>query len=330
MTFALPWLLLGLLALPPLVVAYRRLLRRRERRHTELASLGLVTSAPARPARARHLAPLLLLGALTLLLLSLARPAATVADLRREGTVILAFDVSTSMRADDLAPTRIDAAKAAARAFVQEQPPSVRIGVVAFNDSGVITQAPTTVQADVVAAIDRMTPAGGTSLGQGIFSSLKAAAGGKLTLGEAALDGDLEDADIGYFGSSVVVLLSDGENTAALDPLKLAELASVAGVRIDTVGIGSADGAVVKVDGMSLATTLDEAMLTSIAEATDGTYYPAADETTLAQIYETIDLELTSTPRPTEVTALFTLAALALLLASAAVSLRRTGRVMGV
>jgi Ca-activated chloride channel family protein len=155
MTFTWPAMLVGLLTVPALVLAYRSQLRRRERGRARLAAEGLVPASVARPDPWRHVAPILLLAALTLLLTSLARPAATVAEPRREGTVILAFDVSTSMAAKDLAPTRLEAAKAAARTFVAKQPSTIRLGVVAFGDSAVISQQPTNDRGEVLAAIER-------------------------------------------------------------------------------------------------------------------------------------------------------------------------------
>ena len=199
---------------------------------------------------------------------------------------------------------------------------------MSFGDSAVVLQAPTLVQAEVVAAIDRLTPQGGTSLGQGIFASLKAIAGGKLAITEEQLAGDIESLDIGYFGSSAIVLLSDGEDTSRLDPLALAELAGVAGVKINTVGLGDPAGTTVTVNGFTAATQLDEATLTAIADATGGRYRAAPDEASLADVYGSIDLAMTSTPVHIEISALFAAAALLILVAAASASILRTGRVI--
>jgi Ca-activated chloride channel homolog len=328
MTFAWPWMLLSLAAVPLVVVGYRRLLRRQAVRQEQLAALGMVATGVTRSRRGRNTGPALLLGALTLLLVSLARPEATIAEPRREGTVILAFDVSTSMAATDLSPTRLEAAKAAARTFVSRQPASIRVGVVAFGESGIITQQPTTAQDEVLAAIERLSPQGGTAVGRGILTSLTAIAGRPVLLDDSPSASDLEAADVGYFGSSAVVLLSDGENTAEPDPLALAELASTAGVRIHPIGIGSAEGTVLEVDGFQVATALDERLLRQIAETTDGTYYAAADEKSLAQVYSAIELGWSTEARRLEVTALFAAGAAVLLLAGAMLSLVRSGRVV--
>jgi Ca-activated chloride channel family protein len=328
MSFSWPLMLLTLLVVPVLVAAYRAQLRRRDRARARLAAEGLVAASASAPDRWRHVAPVLLLAALTLLLVSLARPAATVAEPRREGTVVLAFDVSTSMAAKDLAPTRLEAAKAAARAFVAKQPSTIRLGVVAFGDSAVISQQPTDSRAEVLAAIERLTPQGGTALGRGIVSSISAIAGKPISVDETGQDGTAGGDDIGYYGSAAVVLLSDGENTTEPDPLVLAQLASTAGVRIYPIGLGSPQGTVLDVDGFQIATRLDEATLKQIAETTDGTYYAASDTTALSKVYNDIDLAWTARTEEREITSWFAAAAAVLLLLGAGVSVIRSGRVV--
>lgn len=328
MTFEWPVLLLSLLAVPVLVIAYRAQLRRRDERRAQLAAEGLVAASPGGPDRWRHVAPLLLLAALTLLLASLARPSATVAEPRREGTVILAFDVSTSMAAKDLAPTRLDAAKAAARTFVAKQPSSIRLGVVAFGDSAVISQQPTNDRKEVLAAIDRLAPQGGTALGRGIVSAISAIAGKPISVDETGQDGTAGGDELGYYGSAAVVLLSDGENTTDPDPLVLAELASTAGVRIFPIGLGSPQGTVLEVDGFQISTRLDEATLKQIADTTDGTYYAASDTAALSKVYSSIDLTWTARTERREITSWFAAAAAVLLLLGAGASVVRSGRVV--
>jgi Ca-activated chloride channel family protein len=328
MSFEWPTLLLSLLAVPVLVVAYRAQLRRRDQRRAQLAAEGLVAAGAVRPDRWRHVAPVLLLTALTLLLASLARPAATVAEPRREGTVILAFDVSTSMAAKDLSPTRLDAAKVAARAFVAKQPSTIRLGVVAFGDSAVISQQPTNDRTQVLAAIDRLAPQGGTALGRGIVSAISAIAGKPISVDETGQDGTAGGDHLGYYGSSAVVLLSDGENTTEPDPLVLAQLASTAGVRIYPIGLGSPQGTVLEVDGFQIATRLDEATLKQIADTTDGTYYAASDSAALSKVYSAINLTWTARTERREITSWFAALAAAFLLLGAGVSVVRSGRVV--
>jgi Ca-activated chloride channel family protein len=324
-TLGWPWALLGLAAVPPVVLWYRRLLRARSARRAELAALGLVpAAAPAAPWR-RHLPPALLLGCLVLLLAALARPEVSVPLPRRDGTVILAFDVSASMGATDLAPNRLDAAKAAARTFVERQPPTVRIGVVAFSGSGVVTQEVTPDRGVVLAAIERLRPDGATALGRGLQTSLSAIAG-KPVLVDAGPGVEPQGPDLGYHGSAAVVLFSDGENTAEPDPVDVAELASSAGVRVYPVGLGRPEGSVIEVDGFQLATALDEPTLREIAARTDGRYVPAADLQALAAVSDAVELQWTVEAEHIEVTALLAAAAGLLLLLGAGLSLAWFGR----
>ncbi|WP_406829500.1 VWA domain-containing protein [Pedococcus sp. KACC 23699] len=347
MSFTWPWMLLGLVAVPLLVVAYRAQQRRRDARRDGLAAIGLVpvggipgsdrsphaatvsgTAAPRRPRRdrLRHLAPVLMLAALTVLLVSLARPTASVAEPRREGTVVLAFDISTSMAAKDISPTRLEAAKAAARTFVQRQPSDIRIGVVAFGDSALVSQQPTEDRTQVLGAINRLTPQGATAVGRGIVSSLSAIAGKPIEVGSEP--GAADQVEIGYYRSAAIVLLSDGENTTDPDPLEIADLASAAGVKIYTIGVGSTQGTVLQVDGFQISTALDEASLRKISQTTGGTYYAAADSSSLSRVYGSIDLAWTARTQEREVTSWFATAAAVLLLLGAGVSVLRSGRVV--
>lgn len=329
MSFAAPFALLLAATVPALVVWYVRVNRRRSERAMRLAAEALVVTGPAAARRRRRHIPFALFAtALAALVVSVARPQVDLTKPRREGTVVLAFDVSNSMRADDVKPTRLAAAKDAATAFVRAQPSAVRIGVVAFGEGATIVQAPTTNRSDVLDAIGRLSPGGGTSVAQGLFTSLSAIAGGPLTVDPDALESDIEDVDIGYFGGTAVVLLSDGENTDRLDPSAVAELASAAGVKVHPVGIGTPDGAVVEIDGFQVATSLDADTLKEVADVTDGTYRHAVDAAELRQVYESIELRFTTVVQPTEVTALFAAAGLALVVAAVALSLLWNGRVI--
>jgi len=326
MTVMWPWMLLALAAVPAVVWWYRRLLRARAARRAELAALGLAGSGTAHTGLRRHGPAALLLVALVLLLAALARPQATVPEPRREGTVILAVDVSGSMAATDLAPSRIEAAKAAARAFVERQPPTVRLGVVAFSGSGVVTQEVTTDRAVVLAAIDRLAPEGGTALGRGLQTALGAIVGQPVLVDTTGGSVEPQGPDLGYHGSAAVVLLTDGENTDSPDPLEVADIASSAGVAVYPVGLGRPEGTVVEVDGFQVATALDESMLREIAERTDGRYVPAPDERALAAVADAVDPAWTVRIEHVEVTALFAAAAALCLLAGVALSLAWSGR----
>jgi Ca-activated chloride channel homolog len=308
MSFIWPSVLpLVLVGVPVAIAAYLAILRRREQRAAELAAQGFVPTASSRRARGlRHIPFAFFMAALVFVLVGAARPQMRISVPHREGTVILAFDVSNSMLAKDLEPSRMEAAKVAARAFVENQPSSVKVGVVAFSDGGLVTLPPTNAQADVLSAIDRLQPSGATSLGQGMFTALNAIAGKPITVDPTALEGNIDDIDVPYLGSAAVILLSDGENTANPDPLDVAELAAVAGVHVYPVGIGSPEGTVVEIEGFNVATALDEDLLEQIASVTDGTYFHADDAASLTRIYDNIDLKLTSEPKTTEVTGVLT------------------------
>ena len=312
MTFIWPWMLLSLLVLPLLAVWYGQLRRQRQQAVVRLGPLGVVQSQTGQAVgRRRHVPPLLFGLGVGTLLFGLARPEMPVSLPRVEGTVILAFDVSSSMLADDLQPTRLDAAKTAVRAFAENQPSTIQLGVVAFSNGGLVVQPPTNVAEDVVATVDRLSPAGGTSLGQGIFTALSAIAGKPLAIDEAALAEGTGTFELPDYSSAVILLLTDGENSEAPDPLAVAQVAANAGVRIYPIGIGTAEGSVLEIDGFSVVTQLNEPLLEEIASVTNGRYYHATDAETLADIYQNVDLQLTVAGEKMEVTAL--LAAVGLL-----------------
>ena len=328
MSFIWPLMLFSLLLVPLLVGLYFWLLQRQRQAAVELGPLGVLQNSTGREIGARrHIPPIIFLIGLILLLLALARPEMNIRLPRVEGTVILAFDVSNSMKADDLEPTRMEAAKAAARAFVENQPRTILIGVVAFGSGGLVVQPPTADQAAVLATIDRLSPQGGTSLGQGIYSSLNAIANEALAIEEAAFEEGPETDQIGPFPAAVVVLLSDGENTEPPDPLEIAQLAAEAGVRIFPVGIGSPEGTVLQIDGFNILTQLNETPLQEIASLTNGSYYNAEDEESLQEIYETIDLQLTVRAEKMEITSIVAGISILLFLIGGALSLFWFGRV---
>jgi len=247
---------------------------------------------------------------------------------RVEGTVILAFDVSGSMAADDLKPTRMEAAKAAARAFVQNQPSTVQIGVVSFSDAGFAVQPPTDDQNLIFAAINRLTVQSGTSLGRGIEAALKvisAVTDPPLTLSDR---GPTETptptptpVPKGTYIPAAIVLITDGENTTSPDPLEAAQAASDRGVRIHTVGIGSTEGAMLDIDGFTIRSRLDEETLQQISQITDGTYYNAKSEAELQAIYDNLNPQLIIKPQKMEVTSLFAGVGILILLVGSTLSL---------
>ncbi|MGA2111049.1 MAG: VWA domain-containing protein [Anaerolineales bacterium] len=331
MSFLWPGLLFLLILIPLGIVLYWR----RQRQRARLAAgYGGLEFAPGSAAGSlgfrRHIPPALFLAGLAILTIGLARPEAVLSLPREEGTVILAFDVSGSMAATDIQPTRLEAAKEAAREFVQRQPTSVQIGVVAFSDSAFSVQTPTDDQGAILAAIDRLAPQRGTSVAQGLLASLNVIA---VAAGQAGQNPNLYSnlpptptptatpVPKGTYTSAVIILLSDGENNENPDPLGAAEQAAARGVRIYTVGIGSPEGTTLHINGFTVHTQLDEATLKQISQLTGGTYYNAQSQTDLRTIYENLDRELVLKPEKTEITSLFAGASILLLLIGGALSL---------
>jgi Ca-activated chloride channel family protein len=251
---------------------------------------------------------------------------------RASGTVILAMDVSGSMTATDVVPSRLAAAKKAALSFITAQPDNVDIGVVAFHQGGLEAALPTADHASASAAVRRLKAAGGTSLGDAILASLSAITHKTVTFGRNG-----SAPNIGFWPSATIVLLSDGQNeggaagsSTGTDPgtEAAAAVAEKAGVHIDTVGVGTATGTTVVVDGYHLFTALDTAALKSISQATGGTYHPASDAGELDGIASSINLRLTVTSQPLSLAGAFIALALVLLAAGAVLTVTRTGRVV--
>src|SRR6266498_3758249 len=246
MKFIWPALLLTLLCVPLLVLLYLRLQARRRQAVTRYGSMGLIQDARGSGMGVRrHVPALIFLAGISILLFSLARPQATVSVPKIDGTVILTFDVSGSMVANDLPPTRMEAAKAAAKQFVEKQPTGISIGVVAFSDGGISVQAPTDNREETLTTIERLVPRRGTSVGNGILVALNTIAvdaGDPPILNSNGPSSDPTPAPApqGWYPSAVVVLLTDGENNQSPDPVAAADLAADLGVRVYTVGIGSA------------------------------------------------------------------------------------------
>ena len=328
MTFIWPWMLFSLGVTPMLIGFYVYLLGRREHVQANLGPLGMVQdSSGYRIGHQRHIPVFCSIFGITILLFGLARPEMPISVPRMQGTVILAFDVSNSMFAEDFEPTRMEAAKTAARSFVEDQPDTILIGVVAFSNGGLVVQPPTNEQAAILAAIDRLEPQGATSLGQGIFTSLNAIAGEALLIDLETLEEGSPPIDISLSTSSVIVMLTDGENTSELDPLQIADLAAQAGVRIYPIGIGSPDGIILEVDGFNVLTQLNEPVLQDIASLTNGEYYAAEDAESLQEIYQAIDLQLTTRGEKMEITALLAGLSLLFFLLGGVLSLIWFGRV---
>ena len=299
MTFQWPELLWLMLAVPALVAAYVMLLRKRRKLALQYASLSLVREANAIQSIRRHIPPLLLLLALALMIAATARPSAVLTLPSQHETVILAMDVSGSMRATDVQPTRLAAAQAAAKAFVAEQSESVRIGVVAFAGTATVAQAPTRNHEDVIAAIDRFQLQRATAIGSAIVVSLATLfpdAG--IDLAALTYGGEgrkpvkpapsFKPVPPGSYASGAIVLLTDGQRTTGPDSIQMARLAAERGVRIYTVGVGTPKGTIVGIEGWSMRVGLDEETLKAVADITRGEYFYAGTAVDLKKIYESL------------------------------------------
>ncbi|MFL6652818.1 MAG: VWA domain-containing protein [Sulfurifustaceae bacterium] len=339
MTFLWPQMLWLLLALPLLVAGYLWLLRRRKKAALAYASLSLVKEALSggRQFR-RHVPPVLFLLALAALLVATARPATVITLPSQKQTIILAMDISGSMRASDVKPSRLEAAQTAAKAFVGNAPRATRLGVVAFAGTASVVQAPTENRDDVVAAIDRLQLQRATAIGSGILVSLTAifpdigVETGALLSGREPSGRSLDDpvhgrapdrrpVAPGSYTSAAIILLTDGQTTMGLNPVEAAKIAADRGVRVYTVGIGTPDGEVIHFEGWSMRVQLDEDTLKRVADLTRAEYFYAGNATDLKKVYETLSTRFVLEKKESEVTALFSAAGALLAIASALLSL---------
>ena len=340
MTFIWPDMLWLLLAVPALVGGYVLLVRRRKKAALRYASLSLVREAlgPGQGWR-RHLPPALFLLSLVSMLLAVARPSALVTLPSHHDTVILAMDVSGSMRATDVLPNRLVASQAAARAFVAEQPRRTRIGVVAFAGTAAVVQAPTSNREEILAAIDRFQVQRATAIGSAILVSLKiifpdiefdlrssdprpdsGQRGTPLASGSEPSRPAFQPVPPGSHESAVIILLTDGRTTTGPDPVESARMAAERGVRVFTVGVGTKEGGTLSYEGWSMRVSLDEEALKAIASTTRAEYYHAGTAADLMKVYQRLNARVVMERKETEVTALFAAAALAFALASALLS----------
>ena len=346
MTFLWPEMLWLLLIVPLLVAGYFYLLRRKQESALRYASLSMVKEAIGAQRFRRHIPPLLFLLALIAMLVAVARPAAVVTLPSQHQTIILAMDVSGSMRAVDVQPNRISAAQAAAKAFVAEQPSNVRIGVVSFAATASVVQTPTHNRDDIIAAIDRFQLQRGTAIGSGIIVSLATIfpdAGidvSSLIYGRYASRGvpldqagkpekpPFKPVPPGSYTSAAIILLTDGQRTTGPDSMEAARMAADRGIRIFTVGIGTTKGETIGYEGWSMRVRLDEDTLKAIADVTRGQYFYAGTSTDLKKVYESLNTRFLLEKKDMEISALFAAAAALTGLVSALLSLLWFNRIL--
>jgi len=350
MTFLWPELLWLLALVPAIVGLYLLLLRRKKKLAVRYASLAMVKDAMGAGQRLRrHVPPLLFLIALTLMIVAIARPAAVVTLPSQHEIIILAMDVSGSMRAVDVQPNRLTAAQEAARAFINDQPQNVRIGIVSFAGTAAVVQPPTENREDLLAAIDRFTLQRGTAVGSGILVSLKTIfpdvefdlgrSNPRLNANDTGRGKPIDPhkpppkegekpAAPGSYQSAAIILLTDGQTTTGPDPVEAARMAADRGVRVYTVGIGTVAGEIIGAEGWSMRVRLDEEALKTIANITRAGYFYAGTATDLKKIYEGMNAKLTLKKQQTEITALVVAAAALFATLAAALSLMWFNRLL--
>jgi Ca-activated chloride channel homolog len=348
MTFLWPEMLLLLLLVPGLIFAYFFLLRRKKQAALRYANLKMVKEALGTSQKfRRHLPPLLFLLALIAMIFAIARPAAVVTLPSQHQTIILAMDVSGSMRATDVQPNRISAAQAAAKAFVAEQPSNVRIGVVAFAGTASVVQAPTQNREDVIAAIDRFQLQRATAIGSGIIVSLatifpeagidvssflygrnSSARGVPIDQASKTDKPAFKPVPPGSYTSAAIILLTDGQRTTGPDSIEAARMAADRGVRVFTVGFGTKNGGSIGFEGWSMRVRLDEETLKAIADITRGEYFFAGTATDLKKVYQSLNSRLVLEKKQTEIGALFSAAAAVIALVSALLSVLWFNRIL--
>jgi Ca-activated chloride channel family protein len=321
MSFASPLVLLALLLLPLLVAWYVRAQGDRRRAASAFATPALLASvAPRRPGWRRH-APMIAFGlAIAILVVAAAKPQRTVAVPVERAAIMLATDVSGSMQATDVRPSRLVAARRAARAFVDDVPAGVNVGVLAFNGRPRVLQSPTPERQDIHAALARLTPSGGTATGEAIVAAIRAL---RTPTGRNR-----------RMPPSAIVLLSDGASTKGKDPVQAAQEARRAKIPVYTVALGTPAGTIrVPRPGGAAGTEVhrvppDAASLAEIARASGGQTFTAVDSKELRQVYERLGSQLSTEKRKRQMTAGFAGGALVLLLIGAGMSLAWFGRLV--
>lgn len=353
MTFFWPQFLWLLLALPLLVAVYVWLLRRKKKLALRYASLTVVREAMGKgQSLRRHIPPLLFLLSIGVMLVAASRPFAIVSLPSQRETIILAMDVSGSMRATDVLPNRLVASQNAAKAFLADLPRSVRVGIVAFAGTASVVQAPTLSREDLNAAIDKFQLQRATAIGNAIIVSLgelfpdagidlESMQTGRERARGTSLDQALKQdrngkqakqeftpVAPGSYTSAAIILLTDGQRTTGIDSLDAAKVAADRGVRVYTVGVGTVEGETIGFEGWSMRVRLDEETLKGIARATQAEYFYAGTAADLKKVYETLSSRLAVEKKETEISGLLALAAAALALLSAALSLLWFNRIL--
>jgi Ca-activated chloride channel family protein len=345
MTFAAPAMLLGLLLIPLAILFYLWAQRRRARYAVSFTNLDLLANLiPKSPAWRRHVPPVFYLLAITGLLLALARPSMVVPVPREEATVVLAMDTSASMRATDVDPTRLDAAKAAARSFVQQLPKGFRVGIVAFSSQPVVLVAPTTDRSAVERAIAALRADGGTAMGDALMrvvdlaEEVRRGAGASPSPSPGASDSPGATPAPSPSASpedqpqlAAAILLSDGANsTGFADPLEAADRAAELKIPIYTIALGTPFGEVEVTDRLGRRVVVqvppDTETLQEIARRTGAGAFDAPTAEELRAVYDNLQSRIGFISEEREVTDLFAGGGLVLVVAGAMLAALWFGR----
>ncbi|WP_422632011.1 VWA domain-containing protein [Pseudokineococcus basanitobsidens] len=314
--FLAPERLWLLLLVPALVAAHVLVQRRRRTNALRFSALPLLASAaPRRRAWRRHVVAAGLVAGVAAAVVGFARPVGEVEVPRERATVVLAVDVSISMRATDVAPDRLTAAQEAAKRFVAQLPPRFNVGLVAFAGSGQVLVPPTTDRSLVDRGVDGLQLTSYTGIGEGLYAALQA-------VEQAPPDPDDPSAPV----PAAVVLLSDGETTVGRTNADAAAAAAEAGVPVSTIAFGT-PGGVITQDGVRTPVPVNEAELADIAETTGGRAYEAESLGELTEVYDDIGSSIGTVVEQEETTARWTGVSLLLVVASALGSLLWFGRI---
>ncbi len=355
MKFLWPEMLWLLLILPLLILLYVVMLRRRKKLALQYAGLSTIKAAMTGAQRfKRHIPPALFLLALALMLIAVARPVAVVTLPYEHKTMILAIDVSGSMKAHDVLPSRFAAAISAVKNFIDQKPVNTRVGLISFAGSASVIQPPTVNREDLLNALNRLQLQYGTAVGSGILVSLKAIfpdlefslsssdpritenseRDGAQPLG-GGTSGNGKDASAsfkpvppGSYGAAAIILLTDGQTTTGPDPLIASQMAAERGVRVYTIGVGTVGGEIITGDGWAFHSVLDEDALKEIANTTRGEYFYAGTANDLSRIYRSLNSKIALERKETETTALFAAGAAGLAVLSALLSLLWFNRIV--
>jgi Ca-activated chloride channel homolog len=319
MSFASPFVLWGLLLIPVGLLAYWLVQRRRIKYAARFTNLDLLANVvDASPGRRRHVPAVLALAALAALIVAMARPQAVVAVPRDDATVVLTMDGSASMNATDVAPTRLEAAKSAASSFLDELPERFRVGLVSFSNATRVLEEPTDDREAVRTSLDSIQGEVGTAIGDGIRDSIAL----------APRDETGQRSDKKLFA---VLLLSDGKNTAGVDPLDVLDEAKEAGVPVYTIALGTDAGTVEIPNEFGELETVsvppDPETLRRIASETGGRFFEAPTEADLKAVYEQIGSQVSYEDEERELTAAFAGAGAVFLLIGASLSALWFGRI---